>query len=377
MRYGGVGRVWKEPAAASALAFWAWSALTTLWSLGPWQEAIAQVGLYALILSVPLIGFTLPAQWAQRTLQHFCIAAAVVGSLCLLKSWDFLPAPDTWLWKSTVASEGNQRIVTSLLLALGCTLALREACLSWRREMARWAALGWCAVACAAALGLAAQDRRTGMVTLPVLLLLLSAGMVPAQRASRTRRWTMALAALGCCLALGAASPGVRDRFAEGLQELARYDAMEAVANSWGMRLRMVEQSVQMAAESPLAGHGLGSWATLWTQRVPPGSLLAQQRTPHSEVLLVAVQTGLPGAILLLLALWTQATRGLRRGLEPVAPASLLVWSALAWAGLFTVVLRDATFALPLLMLAALAWSCAEPDGRDDGPGATASGRSR
>jgi hypothetical protein len=42
-------------------------------------------------------------------------------------------------------------------------------------------------------------------------------------------------------------------------------------------------------------------------------------------------------------------------------PASLLVWGALAWAGFFNVVLRDGKFAVPLLMLAALAWAGARP----------------
>jgi len=371
------GRVWSEPAARWALAFWAWSALTALWSAGPWQDALAQIGLYSLLLSVSLIGVILPGYWARRTLQNFSIAAGVVGSMCLLKSWEYLPAPDAWLWKSTVTAEGNQRIVTSLLLAVGCTLALREAWLSWQSGTVRWATLGWCAVACAAALGLASQDRRTGMVTLPVLLLLLSAGMMRARHTSRTKIWTTALAAVACCVALGAASPDVRDRFAEGLGELARYDTTGEVATSWGMRLRMVEQSVQMASESRIAGHGLGSWVTLWTQRVPKDSLLAQQRTPHSEFLLVAVQTGLIGTILFLATLWTQATRGLRMNQGSMVPASLLVWGALAWAGLFNVVLRDAKFALPLLMLAALAWSVAGSEGRDDERGAAAPSGSR
>jgi len=360
-RQGGFSHVKAEPAMRLAVLFWAWSAVSALWTAGPWQEAAGQVGLYALVLCVPVIGQTLPAGWALRAMQHFCVAAGAVGGLCLLQSWALLPAPDAWVWHSAVTPEGNQRIVTSLLLALGCALALREAIqvrLQGRGGMAAW---GWCAVACAAAAGLASQDRRTGMVTLPVLVLILGMGLALAQRAGRRQRVGLALTALLCCLAVGVGTPGVRDRFAEGFKELASYSATGDVANSWGMRLRMVEKSVEMATERPIAGHGLGSWATLWTQRVPAHSLLADQRTPHNEYLLVLTQTGLVGLVLWLGVLWAHATRGLWRSGARVVPASLLVWGALAWAGFFNVVLRDGKFAVPLLMLAALAWAGARP----------------
>lgn len=373
----GLQRIQAEPAARWALIFWVWSAMTLMWTEGTWPEALAQLGLYSLLLCVPVIGGILAAKWAQRALRHFCIGSGVVGSLCLLNNWALLPVPEHWIWRSTLTAEGNQRIVISLLIALGCAMSLREALLARTQGAGLWATLGWGAVACAAAAGLASQDRRTGMTTLPVLLLVLTMGWAVSEGASRVKRSAVAAAAVMCCVALGVGTPTVRERFAEGLGQLSRYNATENVANSWGMRLRMAEQSVQMVADSPLAGHGLGSWERLWTQRVPAGSLLAAQRTPHNEYLLVVVQTGLPGLILLLVALWTHATRDLRQNLFPVVPASLMVWSALAWAGLFNVVLRDAKFALPLLMLAALAWPGAGPRRGDDAGHSAASISSR
>ena len=351
-------RLRKESAPGWALRVWAWSALTALWSTGPWQEAAAQVGLYSLLLCVPVIGHHMSPGWAHRALRHFCIAAGVVGGLFWLDSLLLLPAPDAWIWRSTVSANGNQRIVTSLLLALGCALALREAVLARLHPHGIGATLAWGAVACTAAVGLASQDRRTGMVVLPVLLMLLGIGLVLAPHVSLTQRATRVLGVALCCFAVGLGTPSVRERFAEGFGEIARYTATSDVADSWGMRLRMAEQSLQMATERPVTGHGLGSWTALWVQRVPPASLLAEQRTPHNEYLLVAVQTGLPGVALLLAAIWTHGLRGFHNRPFSVAPASLLVWGALAWAGLFNVVLRDAKFAVPLLMLAALAWSC-------------------
>jgi hypothetical protein len=46
----------------------------------------------------------------------------------------------------------------------------------------------------------------------------------------------------------------------------------------------------------------------------------------------------------------TQAWRAGRRG-----EASLLIWTAIAWTAMFSVTLRDAKFAMALLLLASLA----------------------
>jgi O-antigen ligase len=200
------------------------------------------------------------------------------------------------------------------------------------------------------------------MATLPVLLVALVVGSAMAQHCSRAKLVALALAVTACCAGLGWATPSVRERFAEGFREVASYNSAADVNTSWGMRLKMMEQTVQMAAERPVVGQGLGSWEALWVKRVPSGSMLAEQRTPHNEHLLVAAQTGLVGLTLWLCVVWSNATRGLRTLGVQLAPATLLVWSAVAWAGLFNVVLRDAKFSVPLLILAALAHASGRSD---------------
>ena len=44
---------------------------------------------------------------------------------------------------------------------------------------------------------------------------------------------------------------------------------------------------------------------------------------------------------------------------------ALMVWTAIAWAALFNVVLRDATMAMPLLLLAGLAMAAGRDGARD------------
>jgi len=104
--------------------------------------------------------------------------------------------------------------------------------------------------------------------------------------------------------------------------------------------------------ERPWLGHGVGSWETLWQARTRSGTMLAANRTPHNEYLLLAQQVGLPGAALLLALLVACARAALRSG--PAGLPMLMVWLAIGWAGLFNAVLRDAKFALPLLLLAGL-----------------------
>ena len=75
--------------------------------------------------------------------------------------------PPSLLWHTTVDAEGNQRIANSLLLALGVAFSLWHA----TRTTELKPRLGWLALAAITALGLALQDRRTGFVVLPLVLL--------------------------------------------------------------------------------------------------------------------------------------------------------------------------------------------------------------
>lgn len=327
-----------------ALAFWAWVAASLLWTSAPPALAWAQVGIYGLLLLVPVMALGLPQTLGAVALRQFGIAAAVIGLAQALAAGGWLPATDTALWRWTVHAEGNQRIVTSLLLALGAAVSLLQ--MLQTREASRWA---WLLAASLAVLGLALQDRRTGMVTLPLLLAVLAL--------SRPQALGRRLVLLALIAATAAAAwqfvPGVRQRFDEGVAELQHYPASDTVATSWGMRLRLYERTLDMTQERPLLGHGVGSWVGQWQARVPAGLPISAHTTPHNEYLLVAAQFGLPGLGLLLLCLgafWAGAWRA-----GPAQAATLLVWTALLWSGLFNAALRDAKFGVPLLLLAGLA----------------------
>ena len=91
------------------------------------------------------------------------------------------------------------------------------------------------------------------------------------------------------------------------------------------------------------------AWAagqTLWDERITPGTALADNSTPHNEYLLVAVQAGVPAALLLLAWLLSMMGVSVRAGSRG-APADAVAGLGLGRPG--NAVLRDAKFALPLL----------------------------
>jgi O-antigen ligase len=332
---------WREPVALPALLLVAWLGLSALWSPAPGPVMAAHFGRYALLLALPLVAAALPAPAAARALRHFCAASGVVGLLLVMEP--LLLLPPSLLWHTTVDAEGNQRIANSLMLALGVALSLWQA--TQVRELKP--RLAWIGLAALIATGLALQDRRTGLLTLPLILLAWSA----AARIAPWRRAALALGVCVCALAAWQASDNVRARFDEGLSELRQYQSTDRVANSWGQRLRMLQVTGQMVAEAPLLGHGIASWRLLWQQRVQPGTQLHAQTTPHNEYLLLAQQAGLPAVLLLI---WLVGAAGLaawRAGHWGIP--SLMVWTSFAAAALGNVVLRDAKFSLPLLMVAA------------------------
>ena len=90
-------------------------------------------------------------------------------------------------------------------------------------------------------------------------------------------------------------------------------------------------------------------------EAIDEAALLLGNTTPHNEYLLLLVQGGLVAWACLLL-LVACALRGVFRHRRAAIPA-VLVLTAMAWAALFNVVLRDSKFALPLLTLSALGWA--------------------
>ncbi|MFT3817632.1 MAG: O-antigen ligase family protein [Rubrivivax sp.] len=341
-RAGRLGAVAADPVFRATALLWGWLALSSAWSSAPPQVLLAHLWTYGLMLWVAPIALACGAGTSRRALTHFIAASCLVALLVTLNAAGALPGG--WAWRPFVDVSGNQRIAFSLQLALAAALALHLAL--QRRDRRPW----FVAAAALCLVGLALQDRRTGMLAAPVLLATLSLAHL---RRGRQRALLLLLIA-AAAVAAWRWVPTVQQRLAEGLGELQAYHSDGDVTTSWGMRARMFEVTMRMAAEHPIAGHGVGSWVSQWRPRVAGSAALEVNTTPHNEYLLLLVQGGLVAwAAGLLLVL--RAGRGAARRGKAGVPALLLL-TALCCAGLFNVVLRDAKFALPLLLLSALAW---------------------
>ncbi len=329
----------RHPLLLWPLAFLAWMALSAAWSSATPGEILSHLWHYSLPLCMALLAATMRPADARKGLRHFVLisAAAALASF----------------WWDPERLGGNQRIAFSILLALAAAMGVVEGLRmpqDWRRRVA------WLLAACLCTMGLVLQDRRTGMLLLPLLLFALV-----WVRLSGLKRAAMLLLVLASTLAVWHNSDTVRARFDQGLHELRHYRSEGEINTSIGMRVRMLEVSVQMLREHPWFGHGVGSWQGLWRQRVQERGLLASHSTPHNEYLLVAAQGGAIGLMFFIAALLALGQLIWRRG--RLAEAALLVWLAFVFTGLLNAVLRDAKFALPLLMLGALAWAASrEPE---------------
>lgn len=338
------------PGVRQVFALLAVLAVTALWTPAPWNEVTWHLLLYGMLLLAPWLGAAFAAETARRALRHFVAASLAVAALFALRGAGALPDAAWWL-SSTVDASGNQRIANSILLAVGAATA------AWfALQAAGTAARGaWAAAAAAIAIGLVLQDRRSGMLLLPIIFVAWALVGQP----TAARRVTVAAAVAMVTAAVWWSAPGARSRFEEGLAELRAGVAAEQVATSWGQRLAMLEITADMVRERPLAGHGVASWKTLWARRTRPGTALAAQTAPHSEYLHVAQQAGVIGLAAFVWVMAAMLRASARLG--PAGVPALVCWTAIACAGLFNSVLRDAKFSLPLLLLAALALAQARP----------------
>ncbi len=341
-RAGRLRAVAADPVFRAAVLLWGWLALSSAWSSAPRSALVSHLWTYSLMLWVAPMAHACGAATGRRALGHFIAASCLLALLVTLNAAGALPA--SWAWRPFVDVSGNQRIAFSLQLALAAALALHLALQQQDRKPWFVAAAVLCLV------GLALQDRRTGMLAAPVLLAALSLAHLHRGR----QRALLLLLIAAAAVAAWHWVPTVQQRLDEGLGELRAYHSDGDVTTSWGMRARMFEVTMQMAAEHPIVGYGVGSWVSQWRPRVAGSTALEVNTTPHNEYLLLLVQGGLVAwAAGLLLVL--RAARGVAQRDKAGVPALLLL-VALCWAGLFNVVLRDAKFALPLLLLSALAW---------------------
>jgi O-antigen ligase len=161
------------------------------------------------------------------------------------------------------------------------------------------------------------------------------------------KKYLAAVVALPFLLALllFASSSKVRDRLTLVKTEVQAYSIQTTSTTSSGIRLGFWHSAVDIIAQHPFAGAGVGSWSTehnrLQHAKNPAHVDIQGNGNPHQEYLLWGVQLGIPG-ILLFVGLMVSIWRDALQMDELYARATQSVLAALAVACLFNSSIYDA-----------------------------------
>ncbi len=127
------------------------------------------------------------------------------------------------------------------------------------------------------------------------------------------------------------------------------------VSHSWGVRAELLRIAPQVIAKAPLLGHGIGSWNAQMRAAAPDrmNPLIEHLVNPHQEVLFIAVEQGLLGALVYVL-ITVLLVRCVVRMTGVAKPLYLALIVAYLGYGLFNAVLADFTHRHVFLLLLAL-----------------------
>ena len=272
------------------------AALGMLWANVSWHERLGGFDSFHRFLAVPL----LLAQFRRsehgfRVLFGFFLSVSVV----LFCSWALVLFPSL-PWHTIYPGVPAKDYILQSTDFLMCAFVLFALAFDDGRA-GRWSSAAWLITLAAmflANIALVATGRTTLLVA-PVLVLLLG---------WREFGWKGALGAALLFGILGAAaaveSPYLHARLEKSVQELRVWESSDA-ANSTSEHFELMKKAVSFVRTAPIIGHGTGSIGEQFRNAVAGKSGLEAivSVNPHNQILNVAVQLGLVGAVVLM-AMW-------------------------------------------------------------------------
>jgi hypothetical protein len=289
--------VMKHPAAYLPVALVALAAIGMLWAAGvPWPQRLEGFGSLAKLLTIPvlLVQFRNSSRW------HWVLFGFLASCTILLAvSWFQVVTGIRPLPRGGSTSYGvpvRDYIAQSQEFIL-CAIGLIYVAYMRLRERHWYFALG-CVVLAAlfVANALFVAPSRTGLVTFPVLLLILVAAHM---RISYTLG--IACAIVVGCAAIWFASPVVKNRILGILTEVQDARIKETSA---GQRVEYWTISLAIVEKAPVIGYGTGSLRHVFEKvAIESRSNRRPTTNPHNQTLSVAIQLGLVG-VALLFAMW-------------------------------------------------------------------------
>jgi len=287
-----------NPVALAALAVFCMLALGLFYGIRYPGDGLRHLGKYVDLLFIPIfITLFRDARIREIALRWFCAAmvlsfiVAEMSMLGLLEGNPLLP-------RSTDLSRVLKVSIThGLLSALAAFVfalfALREP--QWPQRLL-FAVLALVAVKNV----LLAVISRTGYLVLALLTFYFFFTLF------RKRGLVIAALLMGAILAaVYGGSEDFRERvdtvFIESEESQSRWPSRESVT----LRLEWYQQSLDIVLGHPLLGTGTGSFPRAYAETIKDQKSVSTTN-PHNEYLLIAVQTGLAGLVLLLHLFWQQ-----------------------------------------------------------------------
>ena len=313
-------------------------ALSLAWTPAPLREALHDLNKYSKLLIIPLVLVLLRqrreallALGVYVAVESFVVLTSYLLSAGLELPWVVKPLSTRVSVAVAYSSYLDQSIMTVGLAALAWHL--RQDFPGKHGPKIALAIVALCAVNV-----LVLLPGRSAQVALLAALVLALFWAVP-----RRARPAAVLVPVLLIAAVTALAPHFRERTTAVVTESIAFSNGDRSPTSSGIRLALWHRALQAIGERPLAGHGVGSWNTVY-RRLEGKELspvFAQLHNPHQEYLLWGVHLGL-GGIALFLAFLAALVRDARTFRPEVRHATLSLIAIFAVVCLFNSTLFDA-----------------------------------
>jgi O-antigen ligase len=306
-----------QRAGQAALLFMALLVVDVLYSSGSWAERWGSLWSWRKLLwGFVLLGLFAEDKWKFRFLSAFLIVSACGLVASFLGGVGLIPSKTGHFPGVFFTNHATQGI--TFVVAMLCCLEMARIV---RPEVAKWCYLG--AFAFSMNVVFLSMSRSAYLALLCVMLVW---GVRTYRRKSAALAMTGTVA---LALALFSLSPNLRDRVAQGINEVQAYEATPGITSA-GVRVVYFKNTLELVKDRPLLGYGTGSFAKEYRGRFSSpelgwrGSVTSD---PHNQYLFILVENGLLGLIAFsaLLIAGFQAARG------PGPYRGLMLGMLLAW----------------------------------------------
>ena len=284
----------RNPVALAALALFALYLVGTLYTIGSGKNVLdALTKALRLLLIVALIPLLREPEWRARGIAAFQGSMLVTLVLSYLLWVGVLP-PNGWLKGTALDPVAFKAHITHNIFMAFTAFLFAQSALQAKTRRGRLAFATLCAAAAANVLLMV--PGRTGIV---VLLVLFTYFLCRALRARGLAFAGVALAALAIIVIVSPDSM-LHKRVILADDEFRQWRAgvPPEPTSSIGQRLEYLRNTLQIIGENPVLGVGTGGFAKAYADRVNGTGAVATQN-PHNEFLMMIVQFGLAGLVLL------------------------------------------------------------------------------